>query len=69
MKYSGAFLRKKQPSSISKELLKTLGRAVKNMKKLSPRGFKSQVNEVHARVVILDKFIKFGKPLNTQVVI
>lgn len=35
--------------------------------KLSARNFQSQVNEVHARVVVLNKFTELGRP-NTQVV-
>ncbi|EXR33975.1 hypothetical protein J689_0804 [Acinetobacter sp. 1179249] len=34
--------------------------------KLSARNFDSQVNEIHARVAILNKFTEFGRP-HTQV--
>ena len=35
--------------------------------KLSARNFQSQVNEIHARVAVLNKFTELGRP-NTQVV-
>ena len=35
--------------------------------KLSARNFNSQVNEIHARVVVLNKFTELGRP-HTQVV-
>ncbi|MEB5929075.1 IS5/IS1182 family transposase, partial [Acinetobacter schindleri] len=35
--------------------------------KLSARNFDSQVNEMHARVAILNKFTELGRP-HTQVV-
>jgi hypothetical protein len=35
--------------------------------KLSARNFESQVNEIHARMVVLNKFMELGKPY-TQVV-
>ena len=35
--------------------------------KLSARNFDSQVNEIHARVAILNKFTELGRP-HTQVV-
>ena len=35
--------------------------------KLSTRNFQSQVNEMHARVAVLNKFTELGRPL-TQVV-
>ncbi len=34
--------------------------------KLSARSFDSQVNEIHARVAVLNRFIELGRPL-TQV--
>ncbi|MEQ1095801.1 IS5/IS1182 family transposase, partial [Acinetobacter johnsonii] len=34
--------------------------------KLSARSFDSQVNEIHARVAVLNRFTKLGRPL-TQV--
>ncbi|EEY97724.1 hypothetical protein HMPREF0016_00807 [Acinetobacter johnsonii SH046] len=34
--------------------------------KLSARRFDSQVNEIHARVTVLNRFIELGRPL-TQV--
>ena len=30
--------------------------------KLSAKNFQSQVNEVHARVAVLNKFIELGRP-------
>ena len=36
--------------------------------KLSARNFQSQVNEIHARVAVLNKFTELGRP-HTQVVI
>ncbi len=35
--------------------------------KLSARNFQSQVNEIHARVAVLNKFTDLGRP-QTQVV-
>jgi hypothetical protein len=35
--------------------------------KLTARNFSSQVNEIHARVAVLNKFTELGKP-HTQVV-
>lgn len=35
--------------------------------KLSARNFESQINEIHARVAVLNKFTELGRP-NTQVV-
>jgi hypothetical protein len=35
--------------------------------KLSARSFQSQVNEIHARVAVLNKFTELGRP-HTQVV-
>lgn len=35
--------------------------------RLSARNFQSQVNEMHARVAVLNKFTKLGRP-HTQVV-
>lgn len=35
--------------------------------KLSARSFDSQVNEIHARIAVLNKFTELGKP-HTQVV-
>ncbi|HGE6786290.1 TPA: IS5/IS1182 family transposase, partial [Acinetobacter baumannii] len=35
--------------------------------KLSARNFQSQVNEIHARVAVLNKFTELGRP-HTQVV-
>ncbi len=34
---------------------------------LSARSFDSQVNEIHARIAVLNKFIELGRP-HTQVV-
>jgi len=35
--------------------------------KLSARNFQSQVNEIHARVAVLNKFMELGQP-HTQVI-
>ena len=35
--------------------------------KLSARNFQSQVNEIHARVKVLNRFMELGRP-HTQVV-
>ena len=34
--------------------------------KLSARSFDSQVNEIHARVAVLNRFTELGRPLTRQ---
>ncbi|NAR87668.1 transposase, partial [Acinetobacter haemolyticus] len=68
VKRFGRTLWKKWSGYHRRSLVETKMHCIKLLSdKLSARSFQSQVNEVHARIAILNKFTELGRP-HTQVV-
>jgi len=68
IKYLGRTIWKKWSGYHRRSLVETKMHCIKLLgDKLSARNFQSQVNEIHARVAVLNKFTELGRP-NTQVV-
>ena len=68
IKRLGRMLWKKWSGYHRRSLVETKMHCIKLLgDKLSARNFQSQVNEIHARVAVLNKFTELGRP-NTQVV-
>lgn len=68
VKRLGRSLWKKWSGYHRRSLVETKMHCIKLLSdKLSARNFQSQVNEVHARIAILNNFIELGRP-HTQVV-
>jgi len=67
IKRLGRTLWKKWSGYHRRSLVETKMHCIKLLRdKLSARSFDSQVNEVHARVAVLNRFTELGRPL-TQV--
>jgi hypothetical protein len=67
VKHLGRIIWKKW-SGYRRSLVETKMHCIKLLgDKLSARNFQSQVNEIHARVAVLNKFTELGRP-HTQVV-
>ena len=67
IKRLGRTLWKKWSGYHRRSLVETKMRCIKLLgDKLSARSFDSQVNEIHARVAVLNRFTELGRPL-TQV--
>ena len=65
--FSGRALWKKWSGYHRRSLVETKMHCIKLLgDKLSARSFDSQVNEIHARVAVLNRFTELGRPL-TQV--
>jgi len=63
VKRFGRTLRKKWSGYHRRSLVETKMHCIKLLgDKLSTRNFQSQVNEVHARIAILNKFTELGRP-------
>ncbi|WP_374663499.1 IS5 family transposase [Acinetobacter sp.] len=68
VKHLGRTLWKKWSGYHRRSLVKTKMHCIKLLgDKLSARSFDSQVNEIHARIAVLNKFTELGRP-HTQVV-
>jgi len=67
VKYLGRMLWKKWAGYHRRSLVETKMHCIKLLgDKLSARNFQSQVNEIHARVAVLNRFTELGRP-HTQV--
>ena len=67
VKYLGRTIWKKWSGYHRRSLVETKMHCIKLLgEKLSTRTFESQVNEIHARVAVLNRFTELGRPL-TQV--
>ena len=63
IKHLGRTIWKKWPGYHQRSLVETKMRCIKLLgNKLSSRSFQSQVNEIHARVAVLNRFAELGRP-------
>jgi hypothetical protein len=68
LKFLGRTILKKWSGYHRRSLVEAKMHCIKLLRdKLSARNFQSQVNEIHARVAVLNKFTKLGRP-HTQIV-